>query len=80
MIFLGYKRKVDNLGRVVIPIELRRHLDIKDNVDELMFFIESDGIVIKKACEMCVFCGDEKNVIAFKGKNICPMCAKELTL
>lgn len=74
----GIVRKVDNLGRVVIPIELRRTLDI-DVKDALEIFVDEDQIVLKKYAPACIFCGQAKDVKQFKNKNICPKCKEELT-
>ncbi|NLW40499.1 MAG: AbrB/MazE/SpoVT family DNA-binding domain-containing protein [Tissierellia bacterium] len=73
----GIVRKVDELGRVVIPIELRRHLDI-DVKDALEIFVEGEQIILKKYAPACIFCGQAKDVTSFKGKNICPACREEL--
>ena len=73
----GIVRKVDNLGRVVIPIELRRNLDI-DVRDALEIFVEDDQIILKKYAPACIFCGQAKGVQAYKNKNICPTCREEL--
>lgn len=73
----GIVRKVDELGRVVLPIELRRTLDI-DIKDSLEIYVENDSIVLKKYQPACVFCGSSENIKEFKGKNICTECAKEV--
>ena len=73
----GIVRRVDNLGRVVIPIELRRNLDI-DVRDALEIFVDEDQIILKKYAPACIFCGQAKGVAPFKGKNICPGCKEEL--
>lgn len=73
----GIVRKVDNLGRVVIPIELRRNLDI-DVRDALEIFVDEDQIILKKYAPACIFCGQAKGVTQFKNKNICPSCREEL--
>ena len=69
----GIVRKVDELGRIVLPIELRRTLDIAEK-DSLA------SIVLKKYQPACIFCDDAKDVINFKGKNVCPNCIRELQL
>ena len=69
----GIVRKVDELGRVVIPIELRRTLDIAEK-DGLEIFVESDRIILRKHESTCVFCGSELNVTNFKSKNVCAKC------
>lgn len=73
----GIVRKVDRLGRVVIPIELRRNLDIEEK-DALEIFIDGEQIVLKKYAPACIFCGQAKDITTFKGKNICPSCLNEI--
>ena len=73
----GIVRKVDELGRIVLPIELRRTLDIAER-DSLEIFVDGPSIVLRKYQPSCVFCDSAKNVINFKGKNVCPNCLKEL--
>ncbi len=74
----GIVRKVDELGRVVLPIELRRTLDIAEK-DSLEIYTEgSDMIILKKYLPACIFCGDAKDVISYRGKNICKTCIEEL--
>lgn len=74
----GIVRKVDELGRIVLPIELRRTLGIADR-DPLEIYVDGDSIVIKKYQSSCVFCGSSHNVVSFKGKNVCPDCLAELS-
>lgn len=73
----GIVRKVDELGRVVLPIELRRTLDI-DIKDSLEIYVENDSIILKKYEPSCIFCGSSENVREFKGKNICSNCYEEM--
>jgi len=73
----GIVRKVDELGRIVLPIELRRTLDIAEK-DALEIFIDGNNIILKKYEPACIFCGNAKDVSVFKGKNICPDCIREL--
>lgn len=73
----GIVRKVDELGRVVIPIELRRTLNIGEK-DALEIFVEGDQIILKKYEPACVFCGQAKGVGNLKGKNVCPKCISEV--
>lgn len=74
----GIIRKVDDLGRIVLPIELRRTLDIAER-DELEIFMEDDRIVLKKYEPACVFCASEQGLISYRGKNICQECAKKIS-
>lgn len=73
----GIVRKVDELGRIVLPIELRRTLDIAEK-DALEIYVDESAIVLKKYQPACIFCGDAKDIINFKGKNICPACLEQL--
>lgn len=73
----GIVRKVDELGRIVLPIELRRTLDIAVK-DALEIYVDEGTIILKKYEPSCIFCGNSKDVIDFKGKNICPKCMEEL--
>lgn len=74
----GIVRKVDELGRVVIPIELRRTLGI-DEKDALEIYVDSEKIILKKYEPACVFCGNAENITNFKGKNICVECAEAMS-
>ena len=74
----GIVRKVDELGRIVLPIELRRTLDIAER-DPLEIYVDGSSIVLTQYQPACIFCGDSKDIIAYKGKNVCAVCLKELT-
>lgn len=73
----GVLRKIDGLGRIVIPMEIRNKLDISQN-DPLEIHVEGSQIVIKRYEPDCTFCGSSKNVVEYKGKNICDKCLNEL--
>ena len=73
----GIVRKVDELGRIVIPIELRRTLGIEEK-DSLEIYVDSEKIVLKKYEPACVFCGNAEGVHNYKGKNVCKSCMNEL--
>jgi len=75
----GIVRKVDELGRVVLPIELRRTLDIEIR-NPLEIYVDGDMIVLKKYEPACIFCGEAKDVVNFKDKIICNDCLKELAV
>ena len=73
----GIVRKVDELGRVVIPIELRRimNIDVKDGLE---IFVDSDRIILKKYEPSCIFTGDTEDLVYFKGKLISRSVIEEL--
>ena len=73
----GIVRKVDELGRIVLPMELRRTMRI-DTQDSLEIYTEDDKIILKKYEPCCIFCGEAKDTVNFKGKTICRECKKEL--
>lgn len=73
----GIVRKVDELGRIVLPIELRRTLDISER-DPLEIYVDGASIVLKKYQNSCVFCDSTDGIVSYKGKNVCAKCAKEL--
>lgn len=73
----GIVRQVDNLGRIVLPIELRRVFDISVR-DSLEIYVDENTIVLKKYQPSCTFCDNVKNITTYKGKNICPACLQEI--
>ena len=70
-------RKVDELGRIVLPIELRRTWILRRRILWRSIWT-GPSIVLKKYQPACIFCDDAKDVIVFHGKNICPKCIKAL--
>jgi len=73
----GIVRKVDELGRVVIPIELRRTLQIAEK-DPLEIYVDGEKIILKKYEPACIFCGNADNVRIYRDKNICTSCLEEM--
>jgi len=73
----GIVRKVDELGRVVIPIELRRTLQIAEK-DALEIYVDGEKIILKKYEPACIFCGNADNIRVYKDKNICRDCLEEM--
>ena len=74
---LGIVRKVDELGRIVLPIETRKRLELAAG-DGVEIFVEKDRVILKKYEPSCIFCGDADNVINYKDKKICKSCMEEL--
>lgn len=70
-------RQIDDMGRIVLPIELRRNLKIGRR-DMLEIFVEDDKIILKKFNKRCVFCGNEENLSEYKEKSVCSECMKDL--
>lgn len=73
----GIVRRVDELGRIVLPVELRRTLEIQER-DEVEIYVEGSSIILRKYRPSCIFCSGGKNVVKFKGKNVCPRCLKSI--
>lgn len=69
----GIIRKVDELGRIVLPIELRRTLDIAEH-DEMEIYIENDQVILRKYEHSCVFCSSTQGLVQYKGKFVCNKC------
>ena len=74
----GIVRKVDELGRVVIPIEIRNKFDIAEK-DPIEIYVDGSSIILKKYEPNCIFCGNSKNLISYKDKLICSKCAQKLS-
>ena len=73
----GIARPVDPLGRVVIPVELRRSLDIK--TDDLMeVFLDGEYIMLKKVEPKCIFCGGTEDIVSVREKCVCKACIEEM--
>ena len=73
----GIVRKVDELGRIVLPIELRRTLGIEEK-DRIEIFVDGESIILRKYQPACIFCDNAKDIINYKGKNICPDCIRAM--
>ena len=73
----GIIRKVDELGRIVLPIEIRRTMDIAER-DELEIFMDGDQIILQKFQPSCVFCGSTRSLVAYEGKNLCAECVRKI--
>lgn len=73
----GIVRKVDELGRIVLPIEMRRTLDIAEK-DALEIYVDNESIVLRKYQAACIFCGKAKDITELNGKYICRGCIEKL--
>lgn len=74
----GIVRKVDELGRIVLPIELRKNMNISPK-DSVEIYTEGDTIILKKYEPCCIFCGEANDVRNFKSKNVCKNCMIEIS-
>ena len=73
----GVVRKVDELGRIVLPIEIRKVLDIKQK-DAIEIFTDDDKIILQKYQPACIFCKNIENIVYFNGKRVCAECVEKL--
>lgn len=73
----GIVRKVDELGRIVLPIELRRTLDIAER-DELEIYLDDDKVILKKYEPSCIFCASSQGLLNYCGRNVCADCIEKL--
>ncbi len=73
----GIVRPIDNLGRIVIPTELRKTLHINDK-DPLEIYVDGNCIILKKYQPSCIFCDSLEDIMTYKGYNVCHRCMKKL--
>ena len=74
----GVVRPVDNMGRVVIPREIRKQLGVENSVDSFEIYIEDDKVVLKKYQTACVFCGSTDECVEYKDRCVCADCIERL--
>jgi len=75
---LGIVRRIDQVGRIVLPRELRTLFDLEDNKDAVEIFVEDDKIILKKYEASCIFCGSADDVVTYKNKKVCKSCIEKL--
>ena len=73
----GIVRNIDELGRIVIPKEMRKKMDISSN-DPVEIYVESDKIILTKYYSTCTFCGSNLGISEFRGKRICADCLNQI--
>lgn len=73
----GITRHLDDMGRIVLPVELRRKMQLTDGA-AVEIYTEGSRIILEKHRDTCIFCGSEKGLTAFKGQNICSECETEI--
>ena len=73
----GVIRRVDERGRVVIPIEIRTQFGISEK-DPMEIYVDGSSIILKKYEPNCIFCGNSRKLIEFEGKPICKKCAENI--
>jgi transcriptional pleiotropic regulator of transition state genes len=73
----GVVRKIDELGRIVLPSELRRVFGIREG-EELEISVEGERVILQKRDDLCLFCGAENPEVEYRGRRICHNCVSEL--
>lgn len=73
----GIVRKLDQLGRIVIPKELRTTFDLKEN-DPVEIFVDGSDIILRKYQPACIFCNEATDTVLFEGKNVCKKCLAKI--
>lgn len=74
---IGIVRKIDELGRIVLPIETRRQLELEPR-DGVEIFVDEDMVILKKYQPCCIFCNEGSDITMFRGKKVCRKCISEL--
>ena len=74
---IGTVRKIDELGRIVLPIETRRNIGLEPK-DGVEIYVEEDRVILKKYEPSCIFCGEADNIVYFHDKRVCKGCIAEL--
>ena len=75
---IGCVRQVDKLGRLVLPADIRKALNITEGEDAIEFFVDSDSVIIKKYRPSCIFCDSADNITTYKGQSVCQSCLDDL--
>lgn len=73
----GVSRKVDDLGRIVLPAEIRRSFDIREG-DLIEIAVDEQHIVLSKVRAVCTFCGSAEGLRIYREHPVCPNCISEL--
>ena len=73
----GVVRKVDELGRIVLPISIRQIMDINEK-DSLEIFTDENKIILQKYQPSCIFCNNADNIVYFNGKRVCEDCLEKI--
>lgn len=75
---IGCVRQIDKLGRLVLPADIRKSLNIVDGIDSVEFFVDNDSVIIKKYRPSCVFCNSAENIVNYKNQTVCKSCLDDL--
>lgn len=76
--FSGFVREVDSVGRIVIPMQIRKELGIVEKGSRVEMFSDGKQVILRKAIADCIFCKSEEELTEFEGKFICKACLDKL--
>ncbi len=74
----GMVRGIDKMGRVVIPKEIRKQLNVENEIDSFEIFVDEDKVILKKYSPACIFCGKISENLEFGGHNVCKSCIEKM--
>ncbi len=75
---LGIIRQIDKNGRIVIPMEIRKQLNMKNDEDCFEIFTDADTVILKKYEPSCIFCGETEGIVSLGEHNVCTKCIDKL--
>ncbi len=76
--YTGFIREIDSVGRIVIPMQLRKELGLLEKGSALELFCDGKQIIAKKPVKDCTFCKSNDNLVEFEGKYICQACIDKI--
>jgi len=77
MKWASVSRKIDELGRIVIPMEIRNNMNIKEK-DDFFIYVEDDKIILEKTKNCCIYCRNKNNLKIFSEMLICNNCINKI--
>lgn len=75
----GLTTKIDEVGRIVIPRQIRKTLNLTPNIDTIEFFLDSDKLIIQKYKNTCTLCGSFDDLVEYRDSKVCKSCIKALS-
>ncbi len=76
--FTGFLREIDCVGRIVVPMQLRKQLGLTETGSKVEMFCDGTQIILKKSINECIFCKSQSELIEFEGKFVCATCLEKL--
>ena len=75
----GIVRSIDLAGRIVLPIEIRKELDLMGEDSKVEIIAKGNEIILRKYADTCIFCHDTADLVDFNGQKICRKCIKDIS-